>query len=315
MPGSYELINYALRPAKCIERKMLCEASRKLSEFAHLDSFRYIGFGSTYFSDFALFHRLLGIRNMVSIERDVANRERFSFNLPYRCIDLEFGDSNDVLPNLGWNSRTITWLDYDDKLSSSVLADVKLVCVSTPPVSMLIVTVNARPDEFEGNTARLPQLIQRVGEDKVPNGILERDLASWGSAAVARRIINNEIHAALRERNGTLPQPNQIEYRQLFNFRYADGAKMLTVGGLLYERAQQPNVEKCDFRSLDFVRLGASPCLIEVPNLTYKEIRHLNSQLPRTKRKRLTSPKVPSRDIKRYAATYRHFPHFAEMEF
>jgi hypothetical protein len=69
---------------------------------------------------------------------------------------------------------------------------------------------------------------------------------------------------------------------------------------------------------LDFLRLtlGANtkPCMIEVPKLTYKEIRHLDRQLPRAKRRKLTVPKVPPADIKRYENIYRYFPTFAETE-
>ena len=113
MPGSYESINYSLRPAKNIERRMLCEAFRKLSEFERLDRYRYIGFGSTFFSDFSLFHKSLRITDSISIEKDVQNHERFEFNRPYRCIRIEFGESNEVLPKLAWDVKTIVWLDYD----------------------------------------------------------------------------------------------------------------------------------------------------------------------------------------------------------
>src|SRR5437879_5407175 len=107
MPPSYEKINYGLRPAKSVERKMLRDAFKKLSEFGTLESYRYVGFGSTYFSDFFLFHKSLGITNMTSIEKDVANRDRFLFNIPYNCIGIEFGESGNVLPSLPWNTRTI----------------------------------------------------------------------------------------------------------------------------------------------------------------------------------------------------------------
>src|SRR5688572_20955159 len=98
MAGSYERINYGLRPAKSIERKMLCEAFRRLSEFGSVESYVYIGFGSTYFSDFNLFHKQLGIRNMISLEKDKNNKARFEFNRPFKCITIEYGHSNEILP-------------------------------------------------------------------------------------------------------------------------------------------------------------------------------------------------------------------------
>jgi hypothetical protein len=148
MTGSYRQINFSLRPAKSIERKMLCEAFRRLAEFGHVSDYRYIGFGSTYFSDFILVHKTLAIRNMLSIERDDFNKARFEFNRPFHCIKLYFGESNDVLPELGWRDvRTICWLDYDGKLDSSVLTDVRLFCANAVSGSVLVVTVNAEPDQ------------------------------------------------------------------------------------------------------------------------------------------------------------------------
>ena len=85
MAASYERIHYGLRPAKNVQRKMLVETFRRLSEFGAVDSYRYVGFGSTYFSDFSLFHKTLGIRSMISIERDLSNRKRFEFNRPFNC--------------------------------------------------------------------------------------------------------------------------------------------------------------------------------------------------------------------------------------
>jgi hypothetical protein len=318
VPGSYEFINYSLRPAKSIERKMLCETFRRLVEFGAISSFRYVGFGSTYFSDFALFHRSLGLRNMISIEKDAQNSSRFDFNRPYKCIDLKFGHSNAVLSTIPWNVRTIGWFDYDDPLDASILADVRFLCMSASPVSLFVFTVNAHPDEYDEAHPRLTALTQKVGEEKVPHGVQEADLSGWGTATISRRIITNEIRETLNSRNGALPLDNQILYKQLFYFRYADGAKMMTVGGLLYERGQSSSVAKCDFDSLPFIRTdvrpNATPYTIEVPSLTYREIRHLDSQLPRPKRKRLSSPKVSAKDLRKYEAVYRHFPHFVETE-
>lgn len=182
MAGSYEQVNFALRPAKSIERKMLVETFRKLSGFGAIESYRYVGFGSTYFSDFALIHKTLGISNMISIERDVAKEERFKFNRPFNCIHIEFGESNDVLPNLRWDAKTILWLDYDGKLDSDILTDIKLVCSSMASGSVLVVTVNAHPQRFDGLSGnklaerRLQQLKVDVGADKIPNDVDGRNL-------------------------------------------------------------------------------------------------------------------------------------------
>jgi len=315
---SYERINYALRPAKSVQRKMLLEAFRRLSPFGRIDSYRYIGLGSTYFSDFVLFHNVLGINQLISIEKDVSNRQRFEFNRPYSCIQLLLGHSNEVLPTLHWNHKTILWLDYDGTLEPAVLADVKYFCASASRGSLLIVTVNAEPTALKENESRLAILKSALGVDKVPPDVEEKDLSQWGTARVYKRIITTEIRETLGERNGSRGLDNAIQYRQLFDFCYADGARMLTVGGLIFERVQEGDVERCRFKDLPFVRSDirpkSKPYMIEVPSLTFREIRHLDKQLPRMKRRRVASPKVPISDLKKYERIYRYFPAFAETE-
>lgn len=311
MSKSYERVNYALRPAKNIERKMFCEVFYRLAEFGRVDSYRYIGFGSTYFSDFSLFHKSLKISNNVSIEREVVDKERFEFNLPYKCIKLIFGESNAILPTLDWSVRTIIWLDYDSQLSQSILTDVVFVCSNAPSGSILIVTVDADPDEME---ERIPLLTERVGKLKLPSGWSKFKLGDWGTANAYRQIINNEINSTLRDRNGVLQSGSKIKYKQLFNFHYADGAKMLTVGGLLYDEGQSGKLASCEFENLDFVRTEDEAYKIEVPSLTLKEIRHLDKQLPCENLDLIISPSIPLLDIEKYAKIYRYFPIFVDAE-
>jgi len=311
MPKSYESVNYALRPAKNIERKMFCDAFRRLAEFGSVDSYRYIGFGSTFFSDFSLFHKSLKITNNMSIEREVEDKERFEFNLPYSCIELKFGESNEILPTLPWNVRTIIWLDYDSPLSQSILTDVATVCANAFPGSVLVVTVDAEPDKLG---SRVELLKKRVGEQKLPEGLSEAKLGGWDTANVSRRIIMNEIDATISDRNGVRQPGTKFVYKQLFNFHYADGAKMLTVGVLLYDEGQTDLVAKCGFEHLDFVKTGEEAYNIEVPSLTLKEIRHIDKQLPCEDLSQLDAPSIPPRDLERYAQIYRYFPTFVDAE-
>lgn len=311
MPGSYESINYALRPAKNIERRMLCEAFRRLAEFGRLDSYRYVGFGSTYFSDFSLFHKSLRITNSVSIERDIQNQERFEFNRPYRCIKLEFGESNEILPKLAWDVRTIAWLDYDYKLEQAILTDVAFICSNAPSGSVIVVTVDAKPEEIG---KRIESLKSKVEEQKLPPGLTEAGLGEWGTAHICRQIIANEIDTTINARNGGTPRGARLRYKQLFNFHYADGAKMLTVGGIMYDEGQSDLEAKCGFEQLDFVRTGEDPCTIEVPSLTLKEIRHLDKQLPCDDLAHVNAPSIPAKDVSHYAQIYRYFPAFVEAE-
>jgi len=314
---SFERINYGLRPAKNVERKMICEAFRRLSEFAQLKSYRYVGFGSTYFSDFVLFHKALGIRSMTSIEKHAAVKERFAFNKPYKCIAVQFGECGDVLKELTWNDRTLMWLDYDGRLDADVLSDVGFCVANAPSGSLLLVSVNVQPEKFvdtEVNEKALSDLKERMGEEKVPADIRAQDLEDWGTALVCKRILDNEIAQGLAERNGLRSPETKIQYKQILNFHYRDGARMLTIGGVLVDAGLLPSFAKCDFTGLDFVRTDSTPYLIEIPNLTYREMRALDKQLPIDDPKNLKAEGVPAEDLQKYERIYRYFPTFAEAE-
>ena len=72
-----------------------------------------------------MLHKELGITDMISIERDVQNIDRYEFNKPYSNIKILDGESNQELVKLKWDMRTIVWLDYDGRLNKSVLQDVE----------------------------------------------------------------------------------------------------------------------------------------------------------------------------------------------
>jgi hypothetical protein len=313
---SFERINYGLRPAKNIERKMLCEALHRLSAFGHLETYRYIGFGSTYFSDFILFHKSLGITAMVSIEHAVEHQARFESNLPYKCITLEFGESTAVLPRLPWDKRSIVWLDYDGVLDAGVLADVATVCANAISGSVLLLTVNANiPKDRERKCLPPREVLRRnVGEEKLPDDLQTGDFLEWGTAQIYRGIIDSQIRMTLKQRNGGLAGDCRIDYAQVFNFNYSDGTRMLTLGGLLYEEGHRAQVENCGFANLKFYRPGDESYVIEVPLLTFLEIRRLNQLLPVDDCDQFVAPPVPPSDARKYARIYKYFPTFTEAE-
>src|SRR3546814_2772121 len=96
MKDSFRRIDYSVRPAKHAERRMLCDVFRKLAAFDPVEQYRYVGFGSVWFSDFILFHRALGVRHMLSIEQAVASKNRFEANRPFN-LDIDFRTSTLVL--------------------------------------------------------------------------------------------------------------------------------------------------------------------------------------------------------------------------
>lgn len=331
MAGSYRDINYSLRPAKAVERKMLCDTIRRLHPFGKIESYCYVGFGSLYFSDFHLFHRALGLHKMLSIEKDAYAKESFEFNKPYRCVDLDCRPSSQVLPQLNWDSKAVVWLDYDGKLNETVLSDVHTVCAKASSGTLLLTSVNAQPppdpDEstrqayaaetglpYTLDAYRLRELSKAIGS-KLPPEVQGKDLRGKGLASMSKRTIGNAIQDALAARNATTPAEHKFQYRQILYFLYSDGALMMTVGGLLFEASDQPRFDACSFSELAFSREADEPYAIKVPCLTLKEISYLNVQLPKTAITELKLPGVGPSDISQYAEIYRYFPTFTEAIF
>jgi hypothetical protein len=330
MPSSYREINYSIRPAKAIERKMLCDAFRRVSHIAKLSSYRYIGFGSPFFNDFLLIHRALGLTKLIDIEKQEHDSPRFRFNRPFRCVKIKFGLSTKILPTLSWRDRTIAWLDYDGTLDNDVLDDVATFATRARSGSILVVSVNANDGGAEDlpapeRPARRFQLLRERLGGKVPRTVrlsddkerdlVPTDLSGWGLAKLYARIITNQISDARADRNGTEPSDRRVGYRQLFHFHYKDGARMLTVGGILFDEKDRKAVDACRFEDIDYVVPdGGEPYVIDVPSITLKEARYIDRHLPKAGQPAVRGIGVPEGDVKKYAKLYRWYPAFAEAE-
>jgi hypothetical protein len=330
MPSSFRQINYSLRPAKAIERRMLSEMFRRLHPFQRIETYRYVGFGSIYFSDFMLFHRDLGIENMLSLERDTNAKMCFEFNKPYAAIKLQFGESELLLPTLDWTTRSIVWLDYDRKLTTSVLGDIGTFCNQASSGSVLVVSVNAQaepePNEkekksfeqstgkpFDSSQYRLSKLEEFI-PDRVPMGTDGKSLRKNGVAEVFHKVIISEIETVLSGRNTLVPTGEKMRWEQFAHFRYCDGALMLTVGIVLYSEAEAATYQMCAFDQLNLSKNGVEAYEIQVPSLTSREINHLNSQLPQIATgKTLKCEGVADGDIQIYSEIYRYFPNYNEV--
>jgi hypothetical protein len=250
---------------------MIAEALRRLQLIAPLNRYTYVGFGALHFMDFTLFHRILGITDMVSIEKDEMHRARYAFNRPFRTVDLHFGRARDVLPQLEWDGLRIVWLDYDEQLTMEVLSDVQYVIHKLLPGSVLIVTVNGHARLGE----RLNELTTNVGEEAVEPGLSENDLTPhWAFAEQQYAILAQKAQDAVEARS------DSASVKQVFNFRYRDAARMQTVGWVVVAPNVEQTIDSCKFDSLDFVRGNGTAYDITVPALTRREIEHLVQLVP-----------------------------------
>ncbi|RPJ70429.1 MAG: hypothetical protein EHM20_15470, partial [Alphaproteobacteria bacterium] len=138
---SFERIDYSLRPAKQVERKLIVETLQKLSKASYfICDYTYLGFGSIYYSDFLLFHKYLHIDDMICVEdKDVPNRMKF--NKPFDFIKLHMKKFNDVIPLLDRKLKYMVWLDYDYSVHEDVFSDIQSLIHILVPGSIIIITV------------------------------------------------------------------------------------------------------------------------------------------------------------------------------
>lgn len=310
MGGSYRTIDYRIRPAKHAERLMMVEAFRRL-RFGSVESYQYIGLGSVYFSDFNLIHRALGISKMVSIEREEEDRQRFEDNIPFGCVEMLWGDTAAQLPNVNLSQRSIVWLDYDGRLDRDILGDVAEVCRRAASGSVLAITVQCRFDKGssgEGEGGAVDALVDALGEERVPFDLKPSELFGAGTGRLFRQIIVQEMEDALAARNIGVHVGQRMQYRQILNFRYEDGVKMMTVAFVLYDAGQQGILDMCSFDELSFYRANEETFDIAIPKLTTREIRRLEGQMPINDPDNLELGAIPKRDADQYSSIYRYFP-------
>jgi hypothetical protein len=320
-------VDYRIRPAKVVERRMLSEAFRRLMPFAPLESYRYVGFGSVFFSDFLLFHRTLGFKTMVSIEHLVDYRSRFLFNRPIGSIQLRFAESADALPALRWaRQRSVVWLDYECKLNDDVFKDIATVCANARSGSVLVVTLNGMRSVEPGvdEWVRELEFLRQSFRDYLPGEVFlegrrtpvtPEALANGGLRRVYAIMALEHMAQTCRARSAALAPERKVTFQKLFDFQYRDGAAMLTVGGVLFEERERAQYEACRFDRLPFVVTEpARYFALKVPTLTYRETRHLDRQLPAGGRTRVTAPGVSAAEVRQYREVYRWYPTFAETE-
>jgi hypothetical protein len=308
MAASYRSIHYSMRPAKNVERKLIVETMRRLERLTPVSAMRYVGMGSLYFADFSLFHRRLGIEEMHSIENATVEgtKERFRANAPYGT-QLHFNHTSQALPNLPWDRPALVWLDYDGKLTGEVLTDLEIVVAKCIAPTLIIVSVNVDPGLPEG---RFSQFVENVSEELLPDNVrTDSDLAGWRMADASRTVMSVLMNDILSNRNGVLE--DQLLAPQIFNLRYRDGAKMLTLGWLVYAQSLQVDVDACDLWALPFINAGDEGYEITVPMLTLRETLLLDAQMPSGT---AAVPGIPKSDVEAYMRLYRYLPSFVDAD-
>lgn len=320
MSASFKRIDYSLRPAKHAERRMLCDIFRRLHPFGLIEEYTYVGFGSVWFADFALFHRALGIQNMVSIEEAVNYKERIEDNKPFR-ITMDFRSSTEAIPDLNWSKNQFIWLDYDDPLSPNMLFDAQMVARRAKSGTVLAISMQCSQAKQVAEAKNSPddslksidRFFNAFGRSRVPNKTTEDELYGWLFGNLSREMTYQEIEKELAIRNSDISNTTMI-FKPICDIEYEDGAKMTTVVGVFHSLEDQNKVQACNFDTLEFLTDPKKPIRINIPKLTSREFKLLESQLPLLNETQANLGSIPTSEANKFISMYRYLPNFAVLE-
>lgn len=173
---------------------------------------------------------------------------------------------------------------------------------------------NKKVKQSDWPLKRIARLKGLFGASRTFQGLSGSELTHWGLAKVFHEIVVDEIQRALNDRNGASEESERLVFRQCFHFRYADGARMLTVGGLFLNAADEKKLGKEAFSDLDFIREGKESYELNPPTLTGREIRYLNQLLPHDGSDLPAINWLEASEADNFKKLYRYYPVFAESE-
>lgn len=307
---SYLRVQYDLRPAKQVERRMIIDALQLLALGGfEIRDYQYTGMGSIYFVDFVLFHKLLGIHRMLCVEHAKQITKRTHFNKPFDCVQVQMNRIGDVIPTLSKDLKHLLWLDYDSILSRSHLEDIALAATYLSTGSIFLITVDVEPP---GNDLDEPKEWRDYFLDEA-DGYLDpsinvRQFARSNLPRINMGIIERVLRTGLVGRE-------PVKFLPLFNFLYADGHQMLTLGGMIGTDVERRKLRGSELPNVPYIRLDmkTAPYEIRIPRLTRKERLFLDAAMPSASKWKPKAFELSADDILAYREIYRFLPAYAEL--
>jgi hypothetical protein len=303
---SYRRVQYELRSAKQVERRMLIDALQTLGAAGFdIPEYQYTGFGSIYFVDFVLFHKYLGIKRMWSVEHDLSITKRIRFNRPFSFVKIFMADAGEVVAQLPLNRRHLLWLDYDSFISSALAEHVYLAISRLPAGSILLVTLDVESPVRDPTPERLKQHFVAEVERYLPAKpkFVHSKLPQLNLGVLERLFISA---ASVRD---------AVSFQPLFSFLYSDGHEMLTIGGMLAGEAERQLLKNSALKQKSYMKFSwkDTPCRIVVPRLTRKERIFLEGSMPGTEGWAPGNLELTPADVQAYREIYRFYPVYAEL--
>ncbi|ODS86542.1 MAG: hypothetical protein ABS46_00995 [Cytophagaceae bacterium SCN 52-12] len=291
---------------------MLLEVFKEVCIPSNCDDYQYIGFGSSFFSDFKLIHRELNISDMISIEGNSStlNIKRCEYNKPFSCINIRPGYSYQVLPKLAWKKRSIVWLDYDKCLQNFMFQDIETCSHKAKPWSFLVISLRREFDQKDKKS------FEEEFGDKVPERLKAEDLEPKICHLTIRNMILSVIEEIISNDYSTRKEEERLVFKQTFNYIYKDDAPMYTFGGIFILKSHEEEFEKLKFHAYDFVTSKDESINVDFPIITSKEYHQMTQLLPSTKNNFIANPQidfVPDIHKLNYFNTYKYYPSYIEI--
>lgn len=335
--ASFERLDYGLRSNKNIERKLVFDILCTAGQSIGFSNYRYLGFGSMWFSDFRIAHRTLGIDHMISLERKT-HAPRAEFNKPFAGITIFPGDALDTVREFSdaeWRSPFVAWFDFDGNLDDDVANLLKLFVKNCALDSVFAITLNARKANYGRQrtcdrrnetsvgvveTTLTPGVTSARFQPKQTGGgkfldVTEHEFPEFLASAVLAYLSHLVVS---KERKA---QGDAGVFVPLINLFHRDGVEMITVGGAISSARNEEHWWRCvrDHPAIDrdtegkpmFQRLDLVP-------ITLREKLVLDRCLPESAEKNFCDALetagicLGKEEALKYRRYYRHFPVFVE---
>jgi hypothetical protein len=325
-------IPYQLRPNKFIDRQMFLELLSRLIVGRGPENYVYISMGGRHLVDHRAVYGKLGIRALLSFDRDANQVARQKFNRPTGdmvCVEMLSGnlpsELDTIFRRFPSKRNVIAWLDYTSADRRVQFQEAVETLVRLKHGDIFRITLNAdvrslnKADEWKDNgfadpgTYRATRLRAQISE------YLATDVTSISDANfpnVLARCLGLATDAARAQ------QPN-LQFTPVLITSYKDGTRMLTATCTVSESDKVDRFPNDHFRQWKFACRGWNDLqMIYAPILSLKEQYRLDINLHRGAKRMLAALRfLPADDqatslqaMESYRRFHRYYPTFRHVE-